>query len=89
MGAYGEWVPVDKTDKVAAVSRKALTTAPVAPAAPSSLCETEAEGSPEAVEQPAFGSLKDSVFPDPLTQVRSGSILFTLGVCLYVIENPP
>ncbi|GAA6216176.1 protein SON-like [Lates japonicus] len=68
LGAYGEWVPVDKTDKVAAVSRKALTTAPIVPAAPSSSCETEAEGSPEAVEQPAFGSLKDSVFPDPLTQ---------------------
>lgn len=75
LGAYGEWVPVDKTaDKAAAGSRKAPSTVPIATATSSS-GETAAErGLPEDVEQPASAPDKDSVFPDPLLQVRSGSI---------------
>nr|XP_020444185.1 protein SON-like isoform X1 [Monopterus albus] len=60
LGAYGEWVPVDKTaDKPAAAPRKVLTTVPTATTTSSS-GETEAE----AVEQ----SDNDSVFPDPVLQ---------------------
>ncbi|KAI3366246.1 hypothetical protein L3Q82_009719 [Scortum barcoo] len=67
LGVYGEWVPVDKTaDKSAAASRKPLTTVPIATASSSS-GETAA-GLPEVVEQPAFGTENDSVFPDPLQQ---------------------
>ncbi|XP_049426465.1 protein SON isoform X1 [Epinephelus fuscoguttatus] len=69
LGAYGEWVPVDKTaDKAAAGSRKAPSTVPIATATSSS-GETAAErGLPEDVEQPASAPDKDSVFPDPLLQ---------------------
>ncbi|XP_022615525.1 protein SON-like [Seriola dumerili] len=68
MGAYGEWVPVDKTtDKASTASRKTPTTVPIATATSSS-GEPAAAGSPEAVEQPAFVPAADSVFPDPLMQ---------------------
>ncbi|XP_029307579.1 protein SON isoform X2 [Cottoperca gobio] len=64
LGAYGEWVPVDKSaDKAAAASRKALTTVPIVTAT-SSLGETATE-LPEVVEPPTDN---DSVFPDPLLQ---------------------
>lgn len=77
LGAYGEWVPVDKTaDKAATSSRKSLTAVPVATATSSSGETATAPGLPEVVEQPAFGPDNDSVFPDPLLQVRSGSILW-------------
>ncbi|XP_040888004.1 protein SON [Toxotes jaculatrix] len=70
LGAYGEWVPVDKAaDKAAAASRKTLTAVPTASAtSSSSLGEAAAIGSPEAVEQPGFTPVNDSVFPDPLQQ---------------------
>ncbi|XP_026220175.1 protein SON isoform X2 [Anabas testudineus] len=60
LGAYGEWVPVDKTaEKPAASSKVSLTTA-----ATSSSGET----STEVMEQPAFVADNDSVFPDPPLQ---------------------
>ncbi|XP_029353092.1 protein SON isoform X2 [Echeneis naucrates] len=68
LGAYGEWVPVDKTaDKAATTSKKMMTIAP-------SVSETSSSGdaaaavSPEAVEHPIFVPASDSVFPDPLLQ---------------------
>ncbi|XP_034533332.1 protein SON [Notolabrus celidotus] len=69
LGAYGEWVPVDKsTEKPAAVSRKA----PVPIATPtSSAGETVtvvAARLPEVEEQPAFVLDSDSVFPEPPLQ---------------------
>ncbi|XP_071320672.1 protein SON [Trachinotus anak] len=68
LGAYGEWVPVDKTaDKPTTASRKTLTTVPIVTSTSSS-GETVAAGSPEAVDQPAFVPVNDSVFPDPLLQ---------------------
>ncbi len=69
MGAYGEWVPVDKTSgKAAATSRKALTTSSIG--TPTSLSDetTLTAGLPEVVDQPAPDN--DSVFPDPKLQVR-------------------
>ncbi|KAK1876738.1 Protein SON [Dissostichus eleginoides] len=69
LGAYGEWVPVDKaSEKAAAASRKALTTVSKATASPSSSsADTATAGeSAEAVEQSVTDS--DSVFPDPLLQ---------------------
>lgn len=72
LGAYGEWVPVDKTaDKAAAASRKTLTAVPTETAASSSGETAIAAGLPEDVEQPD----NDSVFPDPVLQVRSGIIM--------------
>ncbi|XP_049919601.1 protein SON isoform X1 [Epinephelus moara] len=69
LGAYGEWVPVDKTaDKAAAGSRKAPSTVPIATATSSSGETAAAPGLPEDVEQPASAPDKDSVFPDPLLQ---------------------
>ncbi|KAG8004755.1 Protein SON, partial [Nibea albiflora] len=68
LGAYGEWVPVDKTDKAAAISRKAPTTVPITRATSSSGETTiTAAGLPQIVEQTAFVP-DDSVFPDPLLQ---------------------
>ncbi|XP_038571780.1 protein SON isoform X1 [Micropterus salmoides] len=65
LGAYGEWVPVDKTaDKAAAASRKTLTAVPTETAASSSGETAIAAGLPEDVEQPD----NDSVFPDPVLQ---------------------
>ncbi len=72
LGAYGEWVPVDKSaGKAAATSKKALTAVPMGTATSSS-DETAiaAAGLPEVVEQPAFVPNNDSVFPDPRLQVR-------------------
>lgn len=67
LGAYGEWVPVDKTaEKPAASSKVSLTTA-----ATSSSGET----STEVMEQPAFVADNDSVFPDPPLQVRHLTVL--------------
>lgn len=69
LGAYGEWVPVDKaSEKAAAASRKALTTVSKATASPSSSSADTATAaeSAEAVEQSVTDS--DSVFPDPLLQ---------------------
>ncbi|XP_042372923.1 protein Son-like, partial [Plectropomus leopardus] len=70
LGAYGEWVPVDKTaEKAPAGSRKALTAVPIATAGSSSgETATAAAGSAEAAEQPASVPDNDSVFPDPLQQ---------------------
>ncbi|CAB1440736.1 unnamed protein product [Pleuronectes platessa] len=66
MGAYGEWVPVDKAaEKAAAAARKASSTVHTAT---SSSGETAAAGSPEAGEQPAPGPVNDNVFPDPVMQ---------------------
>lgn len=75
LGAYGEWVPVDKTaEKPAASSKISLTTATLAKAASSG------ETSAEINKQLAFVADKDSVFPDPPLQVRSLSML-----CLYCV----
>ncbi|XP_031158258.1 protein SON isoform X2 [Sander lucioperca] len=69
LGAYGEWVPVDKTsDKAAAASRKAVTTVPTATATSSSGETKTAPGTTEVVEQPVCVLDNDSVFPDPLLQ---------------------
>ncbi|XP_051283639.1 protein SON isoform X1 [Dicentrarchus labrax] len=69
LGAYGEWVPVDKTaDKAAAASRKALTSIPIATATLASGETATAAGLSDIVEQPAFGGDNDRVFPDPLLQ---------------------
>ncbi|XP_075950452.1 SON DNA and RNA binding protein b isoform X1 [Anarhichas minor] len=69
LGAYGEWVPVDKTaDKAAAASRKALTTVPIATATSSSGETMTTPVVPEVVEQPELEPDNDSVFPDPLLQ---------------------
>ncbi|XP_030605903.1 protein SON [Archocentrus centrarchus] len=67
LGAYGEWVPVDKTtDKAAGSSAKPQTN--VLPAAPSSASGDPAAGLPEGGEQPAFVTNSDKVFPDPQLQ---------------------
>ncbi|XP_058479052.1 protein SON isoform X1 [Solea solea] len=69
LGAYGEWVPVDKTaDKTAGASRKAQSHIPTSSTTLSSSAKAAAvaAGSPEAVEQPA--PVNDSVFPDPVQQ---------------------
>ncbi|XP_034720719.1 protein SON [Etheostoma cragini] len=69
LGAYGEWVPVDKTsDKAAAASRKATTTVPIATATSSSGETKTAPGSTEDVEQPVCAPDNDSVFPEPPLQ---------------------
>ncbi|KAM9334088.1 protein SON-like [Symphorus nematophorus] len=69
LGAYGEWVPVDKTaDKAATTSRKALTSVSIASVTSSSGETATVAGLPEVVEQPAFVPDNDSVFPDPLLQ---------------------
>ncbi|XP_030265362.1 protein SON isoform X2 [Sparus aurata] len=69
LGAYGEWVPVDKTaDKAAATSRKALTTVPIATATLSSGETVTAPRLPEVVVQPALVPDADNVFPDPVLQ---------------------
>ncbi|XP_008278015.1 protein SON [Stegastes partitus] len=68
LGAYGEWVPIDKTtDKAAVSSRKAVTSVPMTTAT-SSGDTAEGVGQPEAAEQPAFSTDSDKVFPDPLVQ---------------------
>lgn len=91
LGAYGEWVPVDKAaEKAAAASRKSLTAVPIATATSSSGETATAAGLPEVVEQPACGPDNDSVFPDPLQQVRSGSTLciyYVCSVCMYVLNR--
>ena len=80
LGAYGEWVPVDKAaEKAAAASRKASSTVHTA-SGTSSSGDTVAAGSPEAVEQPALGPVNDSVFPDPEMQVRSACVLGILNL---------
>ncbi|KAM7375423.1 hypothetical protein PAMA_014498 [Pampus argenteus] len=69
LGAYGEWVPVDKAaDEAAAASRKALTTVPIVTSTASSGESATAAGLPAAVEQPVFAAESDSVFPDPPVQ---------------------
>ncbi|XP_054479856.1 protein SON [Anoplopoma fimbria] len=76
LGAYGEWVPVDKTsDKAgaaaaaaAAASRKAATAVPTATALSSSGETMTAPALPEVVEQPESEPDNDSVFPDPVLQ---------------------
>uniref|UniRef100_UPI0037E71623 protein SON isoform X2 n=1 Tax=Semicossyphus pulcher TaxID=241346 RepID=UPI0037E71623 len=69
LGAYGEWVPVDKTtEKAAAASRKALTTVPIATTTSSTGDTATAAGLPEVEDQPGFVADNDSVFPDPVLQ---------------------
>lgn len=69
LGAYGEWVPVDKAaDEAAAASRKALTTVPIATSTTSSSETATAAGLPGVVEQPVCVAESDSVFPDPPLQ---------------------
>ncbi|XP_067349601.1 protein SON isoform X2 [Channa argus] len=59
LGAYGEWVPVEKTvEKPAAASKMSLTTG-------TSAKPTSSTEETEAVKQPADN---DSVFPEPLLQ---------------------
>ncbi|XP_047432368.1 protein SON isoform X2 [Mugil cephalus] len=66
LGAYGEWVPVDKTKyKSAAVSRTVLTNVSIATA---SLSSVEAGAGPtEDLEQPVVTD-NDSVFPETSVQ---------------------
>ncbi|CAI5637771.1 unnamed protein product [Oreochromis niloticus] len=67
LGAYGEWVPVDKTTEKAAVATKAQTNVLSAPPTSSSSGET-ATVVQEVIEQPAFVTNSDKVFPDPQLQ---------------------
>ncbi|XP_037314672.2 protein SON isoform X2 [Pungitius pungitius] len=68
LGAYGEWVLVDKAaEKAAAATRKALATVAIATA--NSAGETMTPVLPEVVEQPELESDNDSVFPEQLLQV--------------------
>lgn len=77
LGAYGEWVPVDKTTEKAAVTTKAQTNVlSAAPSSSSSSGETAAVLQ-EVIEQPAFVTNSDKVFPDPQLQVRN-EILHTI-----------
>lgn len=70
LGAYGEWVPVDKAaEKPLSSSKASLTTGALAKAT-----STSGEALPEVGEQPALGD-NDSVFPDPPQQVRSQGLL--------------
>lgn len=72
LGAYGEWVPVDKTTEKAAVTTKTQTN--VLSATPSSSSSSSGETaavSQEVIEQPAFVTNSDKVFPDPQLQVRN------------------
>lgn len=73
LGAYGEWVPVDKTTEKAAVTTKAQTN--VLSAAPSSSSSSSSGETAavlqEVIEQPAFVTNSDKVFPDPQLQVRN------------------
>lgn len=86
LGAYGEWVPVDKTaEKASAASRNALTPVPIATATSLSGEMVTAADLPEVVEQPVFVPDNDSVFPDPLVQVRSIYIIMLMHcVCEMV-----
>ncbi|KAM7365498.1 hypothetical protein PAMP_016418 [Pampus punctatissimus] len=69
LGAYGEWVPVDKAaDEAAAASRKALTSVPIVTSSVSSGETATAAGLPAVVEQPVFVAESDSVFPNPPMQ---------------------
>lgn len=81
LGAYGEWVPVDKAaEKAAAATRKALATVAIATATSSG--ETTTPVLPEVVEQLELEPDNDSVFPEQLLQVRSGSILY-----MYIVRT--
>ncbi|XP_077960353.1 SON DNA and RNA binding protein b isoform X2 [Gasterosteus aculeatus] len=67
LGAYGEWVPVDKAaEKAAAATRKALATVAIATATSSG--ETTTPVLPEVVEQLELEPDNDSVFPEQLLQ---------------------
>ncbi|KAL6115592.1 son [Pungitius sinensis] len=67
LGAYGEWVLVDKAaEKAAAATRKALATVAIATA--NSAGETMTPVLPEVVEQPELEPDNDSVFPEQLLQ---------------------
>ncbi|XP_068460254.1 protein SON [Clinocottus analis] len=69
LGAYGEWVLVDKTaDKAATASRKVATPVPIATASASSGETMATPVLPEPAEQPESEPDNDSVFPDPLLQ---------------------
>ncbi|CAK6979046.1 protein SON [Scomber scombrus] len=68
-GAYGEWVPVDKSaDEAAAASRKAPSAAPTVTSTASSGESAAAAVLPVVVEQPVFVAESDSVFPEPPMQ---------------------
>lgn len=82
LGAYGEWVPVDKTTEKAAVATKAQTNVLSAPPTSSSSGET-ATVVQEVIEQPAFVTNSDKVFPDPQLQVRNGLFLKTIPDTVY------
>ncbi|KAM8902662.1 uncharacterized protein sonb [Spinachia spinachia] len=67
LGAYGEWVPVDKAaEKAAAATRKTLSTVAIATSTTSG--ETTTLLLPEVVEQPELEPDNDSVFPEQLLQ---------------------
>ncbi|XP_028997069.1 protein SON isoform X2 [Betta splendens] len=63
LGAYGEWVPVDKAEKPPSSSKASLTSGASAKAT-----STSGETLPEVGEQPAVVGDNDSVFPDPPQQ---------------------
>lgn len=87
-GAYGEWVPVDKTaDETAATFRKAVTAVPIVTPASSSADSAAAAGLPGAVEQPVFVSDSDSVFPDPPQQVRIVQFIMCVSYWVCNITN--
>lgn len=86
LGAYGEWVPVDKTTEKAAVTTKAQTNVLSATPTSSSSGETAAVLQ-EVIEQPAFVTNNDKVFPDPQLQVRNGLLKKKLYQILHSIQQ--
>lgn len=84
LDAYGEWVPVDKTAvKAAATSRKGPAPVPIATTTSSSNKTATTAGLPEVLQLPAFVPDADSVFPQPLLQVRSISTICVLECQIY------
>lgn len=85
LDAYGEWVPVDKTAvKAAATSKKGPAPVPIATATSSSNKTATTTGLPEVLQLPAFLPDADSVFPQPLLQVRRISAIRVLGCQIYI-----
>lgn len=84
--AYGEWIPVDTTAaKAAATSRKGPVPVSIANATSSSNKPATTTGLPEVLHLPGFVPDADSVFPQPLLQVRSVSPICIPG-CQISIE---
>uniref|UniRef100_A0A1A7XTV9 SON DNA binding protein n=1 Tax=Iconisemion striatum TaxID=60296 RepID=A0A1A7XTV9_9TELE len=67
LGAYGEWVPVDKTTEKTPATSKKSNAPTVTPTPPSSEKPASVE-LPDVIEQPVLVTDSDSVFPDTRLQ---------------------